>query len=93
MSNSETQTVYHKLVIEANTQTTDIWLGDNVGYLVQKATGMLQTSLLPGDYIVEFGLGTTCYPISLTEPSQYKQLELEVGPSCHRSIPTIQLEK
>jgi len=49
--------VYHDLVIVATSRTTDIWLADDGGHLVQKEIGTLRTSLLPGYYTVEFGLG------------------------------------
>ena len=50
-------------------------------------TGVLETSLLPGKYTVEFGLGSPCYPITLTGPSRYTQLQLEAEPSCPRPLP------
>jgi hypothetical protein len=87
MTNSETQAVYYELVVEATCQTTEIWLGDDYGHFVQKGSGVLETSLLPGKYTVEFGLGSPCYPISLTGPSRYTQLQLEAEPSCPRHVP------
>lgn len=75
--------------VEASASTTEIWLGDSKGHLVQKAVGVLDTSLLPGDYVVEFGLGTTTYPIALHEASRYTEAELRDGPSCPR--PTVRL--
>ena len=50
------------MVIVATSPTTDIWIGDDDGHLVQKEIGTLETCLLPGDYTVEFGLGTAPYP-------------------------------
>ena len=79
--------VYYKLVIVASSSATEIWLGDDAGHLVQKAVGELRTSLLPGDYVVEFGLGTSPYPIHLTKATRYTQTELEAGPTCSRPIP------
>jgi hypothetical protein len=57
---------YHRLIIKASPQT-DIWRADDDGHLVQKERGALDTSLLPGDYVVGFGLGTETYPIHLRE--------------------------
>jgi len=74
---------YHRLVIRASPHT-DIWLADNDGHFVQKERGTLDTSLLPGDYVVEFGLGTPTYRIHLRKDSEYSQAEIEAGPSCPR---------
>jgi len=87
MANSETQAVYYELVVEAIRKTTEIWLGDDDGHFVQKGTGVLETSLSPGNYTVEFGLGSPCYPIDLTGPRRYAQSELEAGPNCPRPVP------
>jgi len=78
--------VYHRLVIVASSPDTGIWLGDDAGHLVQKEVGKLKTSLLPGNYVVEFGLGNPVYPVPLTRASQYTQSELEAGPTCPRTI-------
>ena len=67
MTNPTTNSVYRKLVIVASSPTTDIWLGDDDGHLVQKEIGMLETSVMEGQYTVEFGLGTLTYPIHVTE--------------------------
>lgn len=75
---------YYKLEIVASTPATEIWLGDDAGHLVQKGVGALKTSLLPGFYVVEFGLGTSTYPIKLDQARHYTQAELEAGPSCTR---------
>ena len=80
--------VYYKLVIIASSPNTEIWLGDDAGHLVQKETGKLKTSLLPGNYVVEFGLGKPTYPVPLTKASQHTQCELEAGSTCPR--PTVQ---
>jgi len=74
---------YHRLIIKASPHT-DIWLADDDGHLVQKECGTLDTSLLPGDYVVEFGLGTQTYPIHLRKDSEYSQAEIQTGPSCPR---------
>ena len=89
MSKAEVEPVYYELVIVAASPTTDIWLGDDDGHLVQKEIGTLETSLLLGDYTVEFGLGTTPYPIHLARSSRYTQAELVAGPTCSRPIPKL----
>lgn len=75
---------YIPLEITASHDSTEIWLGDMDGHLVQKETGVLKTALLAGDYVVEFGLGTTNYPVSLHAPVKTSQRDLEAGPSCPR---------
>jgi hypothetical protein len=85
--NTKPETVYYDLTVVASSQTTGIWLGDDEGHLVQKETGTLETSLLPGNYTVEFGLGTTAYPIHLVKTSRHTQEELSAGPICSRPIP------
>jgi hypothetical protein len=65
-----------ELVIVADAPDTEIWLGNDHGHLIQRATGTLTTSLVPGEYTVEFGLGSFPYPIRLEQPSRYKQSEL-----------------
>lgn len=92
MSKAEVEPVYYELVIVASSSTTDIWLGDDDGHLVQKEIGTLETSLLPGDYTVEFGLGTTPHPIHLARSSRYTQAELAAGPTCSRPIPRLSPE-
>ncbi len=85
----ETAPVYYELIVEAASQSSEIWLGDNEGHFVQKETGLLRSSLLRGDYMVEFGLGSSTYPISLTQPSRYTEAELTSGPSCPRPVPKL----
>jgi hypothetical protein len=89
MSRSMNKRVYHNLVIVASSPTTEIWLGDDAGHLVQKEVGELKTSLLPGSYVVEFGLGNPTYPIRLTKARRYSQSVLESGPTCPRPSPQI----
>ncbi len=86
---AEAQAVYYDLTIVAASPTTDIWFGDDHGHLVQKEIGTLATSLRPGDYTVEFGLGSTVYPIRLTKSSRYTQQELATGPTCPRPVPSL----
>lgn len=92
MPTTENEPVYYDLVIVATSPTTEIWLGDDGGHLVQKETGILETSLLPGYYTVEFGLGSPPYPIHLTKASRYTQAELVAGPTCARPIPKLASE-
>ena len=89
MSRAKVRAVYYKLVIVASSPATEIWLGDDAGHLVQKEIGELRTEVLPGDYVVEFGLGTTTYPIHLTKGSRYTQAELQAGPACARPVPQL----
>lgn len=76
--------IYFELDIEGSTPEVEIWLGDDAGHLVQKEIGVLRTSVVPGHYVVEFGLGMTCYPIELREHTRRTQREIEAGPSCPR---------
>jgi hypothetical protein len=92
MSTARANPVYYTLVIIATSPATEIWLGDDAGYLVQKEVGELRTSLLPGDYVVEFGLGRSAYPIHLAQALRYTQTELQAGPTCSRPIPQLPLE-
>lgn len=89
MTIAEAKPVYYKLVVVATSPITEIWLGDDNGHLVQKEVGALRTSLLPGHYTVEFGLGTPSYPVHLTKASRYTQTELAAGPTCSRPIPKL----
>ena len=89
MSMAKINPVYYPLAIVAASRDTEIWLGDDAGYLVQKAVGELRTSLLPGDYVVACELGASPYPIHLAQASRYTQAELEAGPTCSRPIPQL----
>ncbi|MFH5885901.1 hypothetical protein ACG2F4_16455 [Halalkalibaculum sp. DA3122] len=82
---------YYQLKIHGSSSDVEIWIGDNKGHPVQKAIGMLNTSLLAGKYTVEFGLGTQCYPINLSQNLQLTQSEIEAGPTCER--PKINIDK
>ena len=79
----DSERCYHRLLIRASPRT-DIWLADDGGHLVQKERGTLDTRLLPGHYVVEFGLGTQTYRIHLAKDAEYSQAEIEAGPSCPR---------
>ena len=80
---------YHDLTIVASSPSTKVWLGDDEGHFVQTAVGTLKTCLLPGAYVVEFGLGNPSYPLRLERASRYTQEDLEAGPSCPRPVPQI----
>jgi hypothetical protein len=80
---------YFDLVILTNSPDTEIWLGDDEGHFVVKSTGTLKEGLLPGRYVVEFGLGTTTFPIDLTQDTRLTEEEIRSGPSCPRPIPQI----
>ena len=81
------QATYYDLVIVAESPDTEIWLGDNEGHFVQRETGTLSSSLLPGMYIVEFGLGTPQYEIDLSADSHYTERKLTAGESTPRRMP------
>jgi hypothetical protein len=68
--------VYHHLVVEASSSGTEIWLADDDGHLVQTGTGTLDAYLVAGDYVVQFDLGTTAYPIRLTADSRQTEQDI-----------------
>lgn len=82
-------TKYFDLVILATSPNTEIWLGDDEGHLVVKSVGTVEEGLLAGRYVVEFGLGTTTYPIELAQDTRLTEEEIRSGPSCPRPIPQI----
>jgi hypothetical protein len=55
---------YHRLVLKGP-ENVDIWLSDPEGFLVQKETGRMDTSLLPGNYYVQLGLDGEKAPLRL----------------------------
>jgi hypothetical protein len=81
------QATYYDLVIVAESPDTEIWLGDDAGYFVQKETGTLASRLLPGIYIVAFGLGTPQYAIDLSAASHYTERQVTAGASTPRRMP------
>jgi hypothetical protein len=81
------QATYYDLVIVAESPDTEIWLGDDAGYFVQRATGTLPSSLLPGMYLVAFGLGTPQYAIDLSAASHYTERQVTAGASTPRRMP------
>ncbi len=78
---------YFKLEIVAKSPGKDIWLGDSEGYFIRKETGTLSTGLLPGKYVVEFGLGTAQYEFELFTDSQFTEAELTANESIPRRVP------
>ena len=82
--------IYWRLVIEATSPEMDIWLGDDEGHLVQKETGKLDTSVMEGQYTVEFGLGNTTCPIHLIADAGCTEAQIKAGLSCPRPIPKIE---
>lgn len=84
MANQASSRDYHRLQVEADAPDTEIWLGDQAGFLVEKAIGRLDSRLMPGEYVVEFGRGGPCYPVSLDAPLSLSEREISAGPSCPR---------
>jgi hypothetical protein len=72
----ETEPRSCELTIVADSSTTEIWLGNDHGHLIQRATGTLKATLVAGDYTVEFGLGAFPYPIRLEQASRYTESDL-----------------
>jgi len=81
---------YFDIQIDGGSPDTEIWLGDDAGHLVQKEVGILRSSLIPGHYVVEFGLGAACYPVELRANVRLTQREIEAGRPCER--PTVRLD-
>lgn len=77
---------YFEVVIVARLPETDIWLAHD-GHFVQKSDGKLETSILPGHYTVEFGLGTPTYPLHVMQNLLLTEEELTSHPPCPRPIP------
>lgn len=88
MTNTDTHTEndsrYFDLTIIATSPKTEIWLSDTNGHPVQMEVGELRTGLLEGEYVVEFELGTTTYPVSLYDDTELTESEITSGPSCPR---------
>jgi hypothetical protein len=78
---SEDGVKYFEVVIVARSPNTDIWLAHD-GHLVQKSDGVLETNILPGDYTVEFGLGSPRYPLHVTRDVRWTEEEITAGPPC-----------
>jgi len=83
-THTENDSRYFDLTILAASPQTEIWLSDTDGHLVQMEVGELRTGLLAGEYVVEFELGTTTYPVSLYDNTELMESEITSGPSCPR---------
>jgi len=79
---------YFDVVIVARSPVTGIWLAHE-GHLVQRSDGILETSILAGDYTVEFGLGTQTFPLHVAKDIRLTEEEITAGPSCPRPIPQL----
>lgn len=79
---------YFEVVIVARSPKTDIWLAHE-GHLVQKSDGTLETSILPGHYTVEFGLGSATYPLHVSRDIRLTEDEVTAGSPCPRPIPYV----
>ncbi|ETR70935.1 MAG: hypothetical protein OMM_08449 [Candidatus Magnetoglobus multicellularis str. Araruama] len=93
MNEDSSKQIYYSIEIETNTPDTEIWLGDDEGYFVQKEVGSFKSSLMAGNYTIEFGLGKTCYPITLQKDTKFTQSEIEAGSSCRRPTPKIEMDE
>ena len=82
----QTEKQYHRIEIVAELPETAIWLGDLDGCLVKKSVGKLDIGLMPGDYTVQFGLGTPVYPIHFDRDLHITQTQLATGPTCPRPV-------
>lgn len=71
-----------KLRIVSVSETTSIWLGDMDGCLVKKSVGTMELGLMPGNYVVQFELGTKCYPLCLNADIETTQSELMARGHC-----------
>lgn len=88
---SETERVYHRLVVVADPETV-VWLVDDSWHPVQKAIGTLDTRVLPGRYFIELGasdLRGVAYPIELLSDVRLAKDALEAGPACERQTPIL----
>jgi hypothetical protein len=80
--------MYYELIVNATDAESDIWLVDENGHPVQKATGTLNTRVLSGKYFIEFWLESKrCYSIELEKNIVVSQLQLESLGTCSR--PTV----
>jgi hypothetical protein len=84
--------IYHDLEIKARSPLQEIWLGDDCGHLVQMEVGEMRTSLLPGFYVVAFGLKAPTYPIYLRKARRFTQTQLQRGPACPRPVARLMAE-
>ena len=70
---------YHRLVVTANEMTTDIYVADDEGNFVQKEMGVLATRLLPGKYVVHFGLHGNPIPVDLNDTVVFAEKDIAHG--------------
>jgi hypothetical protein len=87
----ESERVYHRLVVAADPKTV-IWLVDDSWHPVQRAVGMLDTSVLHGRYFIELGPAGPdglAYPVELFSDLRLTQAMLETGPACQRQAPVL----
>ena len=77
---------YYRLVIHATHPETDIWLGDLDGFLVVRATGRMNESLLEGAYTVRFGPDDATYPILLSGPVELTESRVRSGPHYRKPV-------
>jgi hypothetical protein len=75
---------YLALEIHATAPSTEIWFCDDEGHFVAKGKSKLKAGLIPGRYIVEFGLATTPYAIDLDYDNILNQADADAGPACVR---------
>ena len=88
---SETDRVYHRLVVVADPETA-VWLVDDSWHPVQKGVGTLDTRVLPGRYFLELGasgLPGVAYPIELFSDVHLTKDVLEAGAACERRAPML----
>lgn len=94
MTVTEAEPVYHRLFIEADSNTV-IWLVDDSWHPVQRAVGTLDTTILHGRYFVELGVAGphgVAYPVELFGDLRLTQAMLEVGPARQRQSPAFSEE-
>jgi hypothetical protein len=90
MNSADQKRDYYRLDVTGSHPKTDIWLVDDQWHLVQKATGVLRTSVLTGRYFIEFGPARrdgVAHPIELTGDLRRTQQELEADKNCPRQPP------
>lgn len=83
---------YRSLTIVASSPRTEIWLGDDAGFLVQMEVGELRTSLLPGFYVVSFGLKAPTYPIDLKKARRRVRVSSRPDQRAHGQYPNFCLK-
>lgn len=82
---------YHRLIIDAEAPTTEIWLGDDKGFLVSKSVGRLTIGIKPGYYMVEFTLGGLCYPLRINADQHLSEAQVRQAPPQPRPMPNIDI--